>query len=333
MSGTSSSSTTSWSKEEEKAFETAIAMHWKEVEEEKEQEEEEEEKESSPSSSSSSSSKEQWEKIASMVPSKSMEELKRHFQMLLDDVAAIEAGHIPIPNYPADDNPTKDSHHVVSGSDKRLNGGSGFSAGLGGGGGGGHDSSTGKGGSRSEQERRKGIPWTEEEHRLFLLGLDKFGKGDWRSISRNFVISRTPTQVASHAQKYFIRLNSVNRDRRRSSIHDITSVANGEVSPHQVPPITGQQTNANQPSVPALGAPQQVKHRGGQPHVPGIGMYGAPMGHPVAAPPGHMGSAVGTPVMLPPGHHHHPHHPHPHHHPPPYVVPVAYPMAPPTMHQ
>merc|ERR1719409_2237996 len=62
-----------------------------------------------------------------------------------------------------------------------------------------------------EQERRKGIPWTEEEHRLFLLGLAKFGKGDWRSISRNFVVSRTPTQVASHAQKYFIRLNSMNK--------------------------------------------------------------------------------------------------------------------------
>ncbi|CAM6024928.1 unnamed protein product [Sphagnum balticum] len=77
-----------------------------------------------------------------------------------------------------------------------------------------------------DQERRKGIPWTEEEHRLFLLGLTKFGKGDWRSISRNFVISRTPTQVASHAQKYFIRLNSINKDKRRSSIHDITSVNN-----------------------------------------------------------------------------------------------------------
>ena len=77
----------------------------------------------------------------------------------------------------------------------------------------------------SDQERRKGIPWTEEEHRLFLLGLAKFGKGDWRSISRNFVVSRTPTQVASHAQKYFIRLNSMNKkDKRRSSIHDITSV-------------------------------------------------------------------------------------------------------------
>ena len=32
-------------------------------------------------------------------------------------------------------------------------------------------------------------------------------------------------QVASHAQKYFIRLNSMNKkDKRRSSIHDITSV-------------------------------------------------------------------------------------------------------------
>ena len=47
------------------------------------------------------------------------------------------------------------------------------------------------------QERRKGIPWTEEEHRLFLMGLAKFGKGDWRSISRNYVISRTPTQVSA----------------------------------------------------------------------------------------------------------------------------------------
>ncbi len=76
-----------------------------------------------------------------------------------------------------------------------------------------------------DQERRKGIPWTEEEHRLFLLGLAKFGKGDWRSISRTFVMSRTPTQVASHAQKYFIRLNSLSKkDKRRSSIHDVVSV-------------------------------------------------------------------------------------------------------------
>jgi SHAQKYF class myb-like DNA-binding protein len=95
-----------------------------------------------------------------------------------------------------------------------------------------HVTAASTGGSKQqlthEQERRKGIPWTEEEHRLFLLGLAKFGKGDWRSISRNFVVSRTPTQVASHAQKYFIRLNSMNKkDKRRSSIHDITEASGG----------------------------------------------------------------------------------------------------------
>ncbi|MBA0593327.1 hypothetical protein Gorai_010276, partial [Gossypium raimondii] len=56
-------------------------------------------------------------------------------------------------------------------------------------------------GSSSSRDRKKGVPWTEEEHRMFLLGLQKLGKGDWRGISRNYVISRTPTQVASHAQK------------------------------------------------------------------------------------------------------------------------------------
>lgn len=71
--------------------------------------------------------------------------------------------------------------------------------------------------------RKRGIPWTEEEHRLFLLGLQKVGKGDWRGISRNFVKTRTSTQVASHAQKYFLRRNNFNRRRRRSSLFDITT--------------------------------------------------------------------------------------------------------------
>lgn len=67
------------------------------------------------------------------------------------------------------------------------------------------------------------MPWTEEEHKLFLLGLQKVGKGDWRGISRNFVKTRTPTQVASHAQKYFLRRSNLNRRRRRSSLFDITT--------------------------------------------------------------------------------------------------------------
>ncbi|XP_073157533.1 transcription factor MYBS3-like [Henckelia pumila] len=75
-------------------------------------------------------------------------------------------------------------------------------------------------------ERKKGVPWTEEEHRMFLLGLEKLGKGDWRGISRNFVTSRTPTQVASHAQKYFLRQGSLNKKKRRSSLFDMVGDMN-----------------------------------------------------------------------------------------------------------
>ncbi|KAH7572462.1 hypothetical protein ACOSP7_015630 [Xanthoceras sorbifolium] len=75
------------------------------------------------------------------------------------------------------------------------------------------------------RERRKGVPWTEEEHRIFLIGLEKLGKGDWRGISKNFVTTRTPTQVASHAQKYFLRHSTPNiiRKHRRSSLFDVGS--------------------------------------------------------------------------------------------------------------
>lgn len=292
-----------WTREEEKAFENAIAVH-----------------------SISEPDDEQWDKIASVVPSKTLEEIKQHFQALVEDVGAIEAGKVALPKYGNEEalsSCSKDDMPISSSKDQRgsTNGHSGFV-----------NSSMGngtKGGSKLDQERKKGIPWTEEEHRLFLLGLDKFGKGDWRSISRNFVITRTPTQVASHAQKYFIRLNSMNRDRRRSSIHDITSVNGGGLATNQAP-ITGQQgqhtnTSSNPPT-------PNNKHRAQTNVAPGLSMYGTQMGHPVsAAPPPHphhhhhhhMGpSAVGTPVMLPP----------PHHHPPlpHYVVPVAYPMPPPV---
>ncbi|KAF1881028.1 hypothetical protein Lal_00023059 [Lupinus albus] len=68
--------------------------------------------------------------------------------------------------------------------------------------------------------RKRGRAWTEEEHKLFLIGLEEFGKGDWKNISRISVQSKTPSQVASHAQKYFIRIGT--QEKKRKSIHDIT---------------------------------------------------------------------------------------------------------------
>ncbi|XP_058104290.1 transcription factor MYBS3-like isoform X2 [Magnolia sinica] len=70
-------------------------------------------------------------------------------------------------------------------------------------------------------ERKRGVPWTEEEHKTFLEGLKRLGKGDWRGISRNFVRTRTPTQVASHAQKYFLRQTAPSTKKRRSSLFDV----------------------------------------------------------------------------------------------------------------
>ncbi|KEH39120.1 myb-like DNA-binding domain, shaqkyf class protein [Medicago truncatula] len=67
------------------------------------------------------------------------------------------------------------------------------------------------------------IPWTEEEHKLFSVGLQKVDKGDWRGISRNYVKTRTPSQVASHAQKYFLCRSNRNCCRHRSSLFDITT--------------------------------------------------------------------------------------------------------------
>lgn len=73
-------------------------------------------------------------------------------------------------------------------------------------------------------QTRKGMTWSEEEHGLFLVGLQRLGRGDWRGISRNFVKTRTPTQVASHAQKYFLRRGKridLNYRQRKISLFDM----------------------------------------------------------------------------------------------------------------
>lgn len=187
-----------------------------------------------------------WDKVAHAT-GKTVVEVMDHFKSLELDVRQIESGMVPFPGY----GPGAGGGGPAAAFTLQWDG-SGGHAGAGdfrhgyrfGGCGGGRR----HGGRTPEQERKKGVPWTEDEHKLFLLGLKKYGKGDWRNISRNFVQTRTPTQVASHAQKYFIRLSSGGgKDKRRSSIHDITTV---HLTDDQ-PPSPSQSSMITQSSAPA----------------------------------------------------------------------------------
>uniref|UniRef100_A0A2P2JPR0 Transcription factor DIVARICATA n=1 Tax=Rhizophora mucronata TaxID=61149 RepID=A0A2P2JPR0_RHIMU len=190
---------TKWTPEENKRFENALALYDKDT-------------------------PDRWLKVAAMIPGKTVGDVIKQYKELEEDISDIEAGLIPIPGYTSDSFTLEWVNSCGYDGLEQY-----FSPG-------------GKRGTAtrpSEQERKKGIPWTEEEHRQFLMGLQKYGKGDWRNISRNFVTTRTPTQVASHAQKYFIRQSRGGKDKRRSSIHDITTVSIPDIkstSPDNIKP-------------------------------------------------------------------------------------------------
>ncbi|KAK6924372.1 SANT/Myb domain [Dillenia turbinata] len=69
-----SRSTSSWTPEQDKQFEDALARFDKDT-------------------------PDRWQNVANAVHGKSAEEVKRHYEILVEDLEHIESGRVPFPNY------------------------------------------------------------------------------------------------------------------------------------------------------------------------------------------------------------------------------------------
>ncbi|KAJ8623604.1 hypothetical protein MRB53_032133 [Persea americana] len=82
LSSSSSSYSSSWTAKQNKAFERALAIFDKDT-------------------------PDRWENVASMVGGgKTVEEVKRHYDILVEDLKCIESGQVPFPNYKPTPSPT-----------------------------------------------------------------------------------------------------------------------------------------------------------------------------------------------------------------------------------
>jgi len=84
-----------------------------------------------------------WLKVAAMIPGKTVYDVIKQYKELEEDVSDIEAGRVPVPGY------------LSSSFTFQLVGNSNFDAYR-------KRSLTAK---SADQQRKKGVPWTEDEHR------------------------------------------------------------------------------------------------------------------------------------------------------------------------
>nr|WQQ41714.1 MYB26 protein [Camellia japonica] len=125
-SATQSSSSSSWTKLEDKVFEQALVMFPEEM-------------------------AKRWEMIAEQIPGKSAEEVRAHYEALVHDVLEIDSGRVELPSYSDDwwDEPESTPSQISFGSSAAAKT------------------------KHGEADRKKGTPWTEEEHR-YLFFFDYF---------------------------------------------------------------------------------------------------------------------------------------------------------------
>ncbi|MQL73576.1 hypothetical protein Taro_005937 [Colocasia esculenta] len=74
MASSSIHSSTSWTLKQNKQFEQALAVYDKDT-------------------------PDRWQNVARLVSGKSAEEVKQHYEDLIEDVGHIESGQVPYPNY------------------------------------------------------------------------------------------------------------------------------------------------------------------------------------------------------------------------------------------
>ncbi|XP_010432165.1 PREDICTED: protein RADIALIS-like 3 [Camelina sativa] len=79
MASNSTSYNTTWTRKENKLFERALAKYDQDT-------------------------PDRWHNVARAVGSKSAEEVRRHYELLIRDVNDIDSGRYPDPNYPSDGN-------------------------------------------------------------------------------------------------------------------------------------------------------------------------------------------------------------------------------------
>ncbi|XP_058764524.1 transcription factor SRM1-like [Vicia villosa] len=84
---------------------------------------------------------------------------------------------------------------------------------------------------------RPRIPWSQEEHDLFVMGLIEYGKAKWSKIAKHYVCHKTPQQVQSYARSLFKHLpasyvHGFRRKKPTSNPKKFVSTRNNETLNH-----------------------------------------------------------------------------------------------------